>query len=114
MNKLPVPENIPMRWELWRGFGKAELARTGAVTLPVLGLCALRCAAGGTQLSAAVSVVLVMLVLLACVGFFGRMDQGQSIYEFLRRGRRFRREQQTFFYRRGEEVTAFVREEADE
>ena len=41
--KLPVPENIPLRWELFRGFGKPELLRTTLITGIVLAGCVVFC-----------------------------------------------------------------------
>lgn len=108
MKKLPAPENIPLRWELWRGFGKGETIRTAIITLSVLILCVIVCVVTGAENAKVASVAVVLLTLFACAGFFGRLDQNQSIYEYLKRRRRYRAEQQIFRYRQKDEVILFV------
>lgn len=111
MNKLPVPENIPLRWELWRGFGKGEVIRTAIITLTVLIVCVIACVVTGREEAKVASVAAVIATLFVCAGFFGRLDQNQSIYEYLKRQRRYRAEQQTFRYKQKDEVISFVAEE---
>ena len=111
MNKLPVPENIPLRWELWRGFGKPELIRTGIVAAITTAACVVWCLISGSQTSMVISVVIVLAVLFLCVAVFGQMEQGLSIYEFLQRQKRFSKEQQTFRYKQKAEVIVFAPEE---
>lgn len=111
MTKLPVPENIPLRWELWRGFGKDETIRTAIVTVAVLIVCIIVCTVTGSENAQIVSVAVVIVTLAVCVGFFGRLDQSQSIYEYLQRRRRYQKEQQTFKYQEKDEVIVFVSQE---
>ena len=35
MHKLEIPENIPLKWELFKGFGAAELFKTCVLAVPV-------------------------------------------------------------------------------
>lgn len=104
MNKLPVPENIPLRWELFRGFGKQEIARTCVVTVAVALVCVVACLLTGSENTQIISVVAVMLTLTGCIGVFGRIDQGQSIYEQIQKMHRFGTDQQLFRYVQKDEV----------
>ena len=112
MNKLPVPENIPLRWELWRGFGTPELLRSVVVCLIVTVPLLLFCFANAfSQQSLIVLVLTLMLTIFLCISFFARLDQNRSIYEYLRQTRRFQSEQQRFPYKQTDEVIYFVTEE---
>ena len=35
MHKLEIPENIHLKWELFKGFGAAELFKTCVLAVPV-------------------------------------------------------------------------------
>ena len=113
MKKLPVPENITLRWELIRGLGKEEVRRCGTVFLFVLVACAVFCIISGTQESLVISVIVLIATVFLCVAFFGRLDQNQSIYDYLTRTRRFHSEQQVFLYQQKDEVIYFVPKEKD-
>lgn len=97
MKKLSVPENICLRWELWRGFGKPELLATCIVTGAAGAGAALFNAVVPGDHSAAVVAALI-LTLGFCAGFFGKLDGSQSICDFLMRQAAFHREQQEFRY----------------
>lgn len=112
MNKLPVPENIPLRWELWRGFGKPELIRTGIITAIAAAACVVWCMISGSQNSKVISVAVVLAVIFTCIALFSQMEQGLSIYEFFRRQKRFSKEQQVFRYKQKDEVIIFVKEQS--
>lgn len=113
MKKLPVPENIPLRWELWRGFGKEETIRTSLITLIVLILSVAACIITGKEETKVEAVAAVLITLFLCAGFYGRLDQNQSIYEYLKRWKRFCTEQQVFRYKQKDEVILFVNENKD-
>ena len=109
--KLPVPENIPLRWELFRGFGKPELLRTMLITGIVLAGCVVFCQFSDWKPRIMASVMAVLFTISFCCGFFEKMDNNQSIYDFLRQGRRYRKEQQTFWYQRKEVLNYYEQEE---
>lgn len=111
MAKLPVPENIPLRWELFRGFGKAETARSAAITGIVLVICVAACIITGSERCKTVSVFVVLFTIFVCVGFFGRIEN-QSIYDYLQKQRRFRSEQQ-IYKNKQKEVIVFVKPEKE-
>ncbi|MET0017996.1 hypothetical protein [Oscillibacter sp.] len=104
MKKLPVPENISLRWELFRGFGMPELIRTTIITGIVLAGSILFCLFStwpGKPMAATLAVILTIFI---CVNFYIKMDNNQSIYTFLKRGQRYHKEQQTFWYKREERI----------
>lgn len=104
MKKLPVPENISLRWELFRGFGMPELIRTSIITGIVLTVSILFCLTITWPPKLMAATLAVILTIFICVNFFVKMDNNQSIYTFLKRGQRYHKEQQTFWYKRGERI----------
>jgi len=104
LKKLTVPENIPLRWELFRGFGSPELIRTGIITGIVLAGSILFCMVSTWEFKLMASTLAVIFTMFVCVNFFIKMDNNQSMYLFLKRGLRYRREQQTFWYKREERI----------
>lgn len=111
MAKLPVPENIPLRWELFHGFGKAETVRSAAITGIVLVICVAACIITGSERCKTVSVFAVLFTIFVCVGFFGRIEN-QSIYDYLQKQSRFRSEQQ-IYKNKQKEVIVFVQPEEE-
>lgn len=104
MKKLPVPENIPLRWELFRGFGTPELIRTSIITGIVLAGSILFCLTSTWSPKLIAATLTVISTIFICVEIFIKMDNNQSIYTFLKRGQRYRREQQAFWYKREERI----------
>ena len=113
MKKLTVPENIALHWELFRGFGMPELTRTAIITGIVLFGSILFYIFSTWAFRLAAAMLAVLLTMLICVNVFVRMDNNQSIYNFLKRGRRYRREQQTFYYKREERIHYAAQERKD-
>lgn len=112
MKKLQVPENISLRWELWKGFGKAELIPSAIITAFSILIAILIYRihpAPGMELFIVIGVIFVMAF---CVGLFGKLENNQSIYDYLKRQFRYSKEQQAFWYCKSkeEEVCAFVEE----
>lgn len=104
MKKLTVPENLSLRWELFRGFGKPETVRTAIITGIVLAGSILFCMVSTWPSKLIAATLAVIFTLFACVNFFIKMDNNQSIYTFLKRGQRYRKEQQIFWYKREEKM----------
>ncbi|MEM5780050.1 MAG: hypothetical protein AAGU02_02755, partial [Lawsonibacter sp.] len=105
MKKLPCPENIPLRWELFRGIGWPELIKTGLVTGVVLVLAILFSLSSGGDNALFGAVAAVILSLGFCVGLFGKLENNQSIWDYLTRQLRYRKEQQIFLFHRKKEET---------
>jgi len=104
MKKLPVPENLSLRWELFRGFGKTECIRTVIITGIVLAGSVLFCLISTWSPKIIAATLTVISTIFICVNIFIKMENNQSIYTFLKRGQRYRREQQTFWYKREEKI----------
>jgi len=112
MKKLTVPENIPLHWELFRGFGTPELIRTAMITGFVLAGSILFCVVSTWEFKLMASTLAVIFTMFICVNLFIKMDNNnQSIYNFLKRGQRYRREQQTFWYKREERIHVSTKRE---
>ena len=109
MQKLLVPENIPLRSEIWRGFGWPEARRSLVLLSPSLIILTL-CLIFSTRTGMIVAMLLVILTAFFCVFFFTPMEQNQSAYEFLIRKQRFQREQQLFLYKEKDEVIYHIPE----
>ena len=56
-------------------------------------------------------IMVYILLMFACYLCFGRLDGYQSVYQFIRRGIQFQREQQKFYYKRRKEALSL--EEAE-
>jgi len=111
MDKLPVPENISLRWEAWRGFGRGELAATLAVTAGAAALAVLLVKACELHMLLAVGGVLIVFSLRVSV--LTKVENNQSVADYFARKIRYGKEQQTFVYvtKREEIVYAEKRKE---
>lgn len=111
MQRLQVPENIPLRWELWRGFGKPELWRSAVIAGIITALCVVFCLCSSWPPRQIAAVITVIFSLFFCAGFFSKMDNNQSIYDFLVRGKRYHTQQQIYLYKREKEgITPYAQE----
>lgn len=106
--KLTMPEDVTLRREYWRGFGNPELLRTVAVTIGVTTACALICLLCHAKEPSVICVFAALVTAVVCVGVFSKLEGGISMYDFVKRRRRFRAEQQSFPYRYQEEVIELV------
>ncbi len=111
MEKLQVPENITLRWEAWRGVGKWELTAivSCAAISSLVGV--IFCAVSSAKSAMLIAVFAVVMVTAFACGFFSRLDNNQSIYDYFRRQARYKKEQQKFYYVRGREVYRLESEE---
>lgn len=115
MEKLTVPENICLRTEFWRGFGKEELWKSLIVTGVVLAGLTAYCAIHGGKNDIIVSVLVLVFTFTFCTGFFGKVPgTNQSIYDFIKKQIRYKKEQQIFHYKKIEEVYCIAEETAKE
>ena len=106
--KLVMPEDVTLRREYWRGFGNPELLRTVVMTIGVTAACALICLLCHARETPVICVFVALITAVVCVGVFSKLEGGISIYDFMKRRRRFRAEQQSFPYRYQEEVIELV------
>lgn len=111
MKKLIVPSNMALQWELFSGFGKKELVRTGIV-----------CLAGSALLYAGVliqlfntliAIGLFLVLLTISIQLFARTVFNTSMFDQICMTLRQGEKGQTKFYYHREEVQLFVCEEDD-
>lgn len=110
--KLSVPENIPLRWEAWRGFGAPELAASLAVTGVSLVAAIVYRVVSGEDFSPIIAVSIVGFTFALCVGLFSKLDNNQSIFDFVIRQLEYKKNQQEFLYKKGKEVVRFAEKES--
>lgn len=108
MEKLQVPENITLRWELWRGVGKKELIAISAIALFSLIVAVIYCTVSTAQNATLIAMGGVILMLAFAVGFFSKMDNNQSVYDYLCRQRRYQSTQQRFRWKHKEKEGVYL------
>jgi fatty acid desaturase len=107
--KLPVPENVTLRWELWRGMGKAELFVSVSITAVAVVLAFIFCLTSSWSFALMTSIIGVLCTFGFCVGLFTKMDNNQSPYDYLKQQAMFRKEQQVFWYVKKDEAITIVK-----
>lgn len=111
MEKLQVPENITLRWEAWKGVGQWELTAILSCTAIASLVGVIFCVISSAKSKILIAVFAVVMVIAFACGFFSRLDNNQSIYDYFRRQARYKREQQKFYYVKGKEVYRIEAEE---
>lgn len=104
MKKLSIPANIPLRWEVWRGFGRPELLKTAVITGAALAAAVAWCQVTRNPSAAVIATVTVVFAFAFCTGLFGQMEGNQSIYDFFVRQMAYKKEQQQYQYTKIDEV----------
>ena len=87
--KLTIPENIPLRWELFRGIGVAELLRAVAIMAVVMGGVGVYCLVSTAPMRVLTAVVIVLLAAAVCGGVFAKQQHNLSMYDYIRLSIRF-------------------------
>lgn len=104
IQKLEIPENIPLRWELFRGFGLPELLRS-LVIVAIAGVGALLY---GSLSSSPFRLLTVVVILLAAAiiaaGLFTKQSNNLSMYDYIRYAADFGRSQKQYDNIRLEEL----------
>lgn len=101
--RLEIPENVPLRWELFRGFGVPELLRSAVIV-------ALAAAGANlyTQLSTSpfrimTAIFAVIAAALISAGLFSRQSNNLSMYGYVKYAVQFSKAQKQYDYIRQEE-----------
>ena len=102
MQKLQVPDNISLRPEVVRGISPKALAASLAAAAMTAAASAAVCLLFPSEGGPVKAALLVLFVFALCLGFLARMENGRSIYDYLRCIQSYRRGQQTFLYVRKE------------
>lgn len=107
---LQVPENISLRWEAWRGVGGHELARSSLITAVVLAIVIIL--VNVKVISVFIAVASVIVTFFLCISVMSKLDNNQSIADYVKKAIMFGREQQSFIYKnKSEEVIVSYEEE---
>lgn len=96
MKTLQVPENISLRWEAWRGFGGPELTKSAIISGIALAVAIILVKAKLIPLIAAVGIVIFSFAI--CVSVLSKLENNQSIVDYISKAARFKKEQQIFQY----------------
>lgn len=112
--KLPVPENVTLRWELWPGIGIKELIMIGIATGIASAIAVLFCRFSSWKLANLAAVVGVVTAAGFCAGLFTKMDNNLSAFDYVKNRIAYSREQQTFWYCKKEEVIKCVQHVQEE
>lgn len=83
MQKLPIPENIPLRWELWRGFGRPELLASLLFSGVALIGAAIFSAATHRPGVTGSLVLTAIFAFSVCTGLFTKLENNQFIVSAL-------------------------------
>lgn len=94
--KLNIPENIPLQWELLRGFGVKELLRSAVVMAIVLLGVVLYCTISDSPVKMLTAVAVVLFFGLGCGGLFTKQSYGLSMYDYIKYAIQFGRSQKQY------------------
>ena len=111
MEKLSIPERIPLQNELIPGISSRELRKLLLAAIP--GVIVLLIAIYGLQVSAGTQLIVflgVMLYLAACYTLLRRDENNDSIAAYLGRWYRYLRSQHKYYYKQEKEVLYLVEE----
>ena len=100
-NRLYIPENVPLRWELFRGFGFRELMQS-AVIVAVGALLYYKFSSSPMRVITALVIVLAAGVI--AVGLFSQQANHLSIYTYAKYAYQFGRSQKRYDDIKAEEV----------
>lgn len=93
---LEIPENIPLRWELFRGFGFSELCKAGLILLPV-GLGAwLYTQLSDSPLRILTAIAIVIAGAIIATGLFVKQSNNLSMYDYVKYAVQFARSQKQY------------------
>ncbi len=109
--KLQVPENISLRWEAWSGMGAKELFVSVVITAVITVAAVIFCILSQWKMDVMVSMITIIATFGCCAGLFTKMDNNQSIYDYLKQRAIYTNEQQKFWFTKKKEVLIYVEEE---
>lgn len=108
---LEIPENIPLRWELFRGFGFSELWKAGAVVAPACLASWLYARFSNSPMRVLTAIVIVLAGAIIAAGLFVKQNNNLSMYDYIKYAVQFGKSQKQYDNIRWEE---FVYEESTE
>lgn len=102
--RLEIPENIPLRWELFRGFGVPELLRS-AVIVALVGFAAYFYAQLSTSPFRVITAIFAVIAgAMISAGLFSRQNNNLSMYDYLKYAVQFGHTQKHYDFIKEEEI----------
>ncbi len=111
MLRLKMPENITLRFEFWTGFGKPEAAITGSILATALAVGIFYTHFSTSEWAILLAVIGVLISLFFTILLVSKVRYNQSIIDHIRILRRYRQEQQTFYFKNEEVLIAYAEPE---
>lgn len=111
MKKLSVPENINLEWELLPGIGVLELKRLCLFAAPGIIVMVSVILLMGQPWPRLISMICGGVYLVCCYAFVVKTEGIGSMYDFFARKLHFRKTQQKFYYKQGEEALRYAETE---
>lgn len=108
---LEIPENIPLRWELFRGFGFSELCKAGVVVIPACLGAWLYTRLSDSPMRILTAIVIVLAGAIIAAGLFVKQNNNLSMYDYVKYAVQFAKSQKQYDNIRLEE---YVYEESTE
>lgn len=108
---LDIPENIPLRWELFRGFGFPELCKAGVVVIPACLGAWLYTRLSDSPMRILTAIVIVLAGAIIAAGLFVKQNNNLSMYDYVKYAVQFAKSQKQYDNIRLEE---YVYEESAE
>lgn len=96
MHKLEIPENIPLRWELFKGFGAAELFKTCVIAVPVCLMAWLYSQLSSSPMRILTALIIALGGIVLATGLFVKQSYNLSIYDYIRYAVDFNRTQRHY------------------
>lgn len=109
--KLNMPENITLRQEFWRGFGKSEATITAIVLVLSSLLSILYVQMQSSSIATVQAVFAIILSVFLTVLFVTKFAYNQSILDYIWMILCYHREQQSYYYKNDEVITTYVETE---
>lgn len=110
-HRLEIPENIPLRWELWRGFGWAELGKSALIVGAACAAMWLYIHCSDSPLRILTAIVVVVASGIIASGLFTRQNTHLSMYDYIKYAVQFQRTQHRYHDIKIEEVV-FIEEKS--
>lgn len=111
VDPLEIPENIPLRWEMFRGFGFSELCKAAAIVLPACLGAWLYTRLSDSPMRILTAIVIVLASAIIAVGLFVKQNNNLSMYDYVKYAVQFSKSQKQYDNIRQEE---FVYEQSAE
>lgn len=96
MRNLEIPENIPLKWELFRGFGASELFKTCLVAVPFCFGAWLYSQLSSSPMRILTALVIAFGGIILATGLFVKQSYNLSIYDYIRYAVDFNRTQRHY------------------